>query len=92
MSIVYHESTKTFHLANGKISYLIKVLPNGALLQLYFGQAIRDQENFDHLLEMKHRPMSSRGFEGDKFFSLEHCRQELSLIRFHRLPPPRHLL
>ena len=92
MSVMYHESTKTFHLNNGRISYIMKVLPNGALGQLYCGKAIRDRESFDYLLEMKHRPMSSRGFEGDKFFSLEHCRQELSLIRFHRLPPPRHLL
>ena len=68
MSITYHESTKTFHLTNGKISYLMKVLPNGALGQLYCGQAIRDRENFDHLLEMKHRPMSSWVFEGNKLF------------------------
>ena len=42
MSIYYHENTKTFHLTNGAVSYLMKVLPNGALGQLYFGQAIRD--------------------------------------------------
>ena len=39
MSIFYHESTQTFHLTNGEISYLMKVLPNGALGQLYCGQA-----------------------------------------------------
>ncbi len=76
MSIAYHESTKTFHLTNGQISYIMKVLPNGALGQLYFGKAIRDRESFDHLLEMKHRPMSSWVFEGNKLFSLEHTRQE----------------
>ena len=43
MSIAYHESTKTFHLTNGQISYIMKVLPNGALGQLYFGKAIRDR-------------------------------------------------
>ena len=41
MSIAYHESTKTFHLTNGQISYIMKVLPNGALGQLYFGKAIQ---------------------------------------------------
>ena len=50
MSIVYHESTQTFHLTNGKISYIMKVLPNGALGQLYFGKAIRDREEFNNLL------------------------------------------
>ena len=29
MSIIYHESTQTFHLTNGKISYLMKVFPDG---------------------------------------------------------------
>ncbi len=76
MSIYYHENTKTFHLTNGAVSYLMKVLPNGALGQLYFGQAIRDREDFDHLLEMRCRPMSSCVFEGCGSFSLEHCKQE----------------
>ena len=48
--IHYHESTQTFHLNNGKISYIMKLLPNGQLGQLYFGKAVRDTESFDHLL------------------------------------------
>ncbi len=76
MNIFYHENTKTFHLTNGQISYLMKVLPNGCLGQLYFGRALHDRENFDHLLETKHRPMTSYVFEGNKLFSLEHCKQE----------------
>lgn len=74
--IQYHESSKTFHLSNGKISYLMKVLPNGQMGQLYFGKAIRDCESFDHLLEMRSRPMTACVFEDDSFFSLEHIRQE----------------
>lgn len=76
MPIRFHEKTQTFHLTNGRISYLMKVLPNGALGQLYFGKAIRDRESFDHLLEMKHRPMTAYVYEGNKFFSLDHCKQE----------------
>ena len=72
MSIFYHESTQTFHLTNGEISYLMKVLPNGALGQLYCGQAVRDRESFAHLLELRSRPMSPCVFEGTRFFSLEH--------------------
>ena len=60
MNIFYHENTKTFHLTNGQISYLMKVLPNGCLGQLYFGRALHDRENFDPLLETKHRPMFLR--------------------------------
>ncbi len=76
MSIFYHQSTGTFHLTNGEISYLMKVLPNGALGQLYFGQAIRDRESFDHLLELRSRPMTAVVFPEDRCFSLEHCKQE----------------
>ena len=76
MSIFYHESARTFHLTNGAVSYIMKVLPDGSLGQLYFGRAVRDREDFDYLLEMRSRPMSACVFEEDGRFSLEHCRQE----------------
>ena len=74
--IQYHEKTQTFHLSNGKISYLMKVLPDQTMGQLYFGRAINDSECFDHLLECKHRPMTSWVFEGNKFYSRDHTKQE----------------
>lgn len=76
MSIFYHASAKTFHLTNGSISYLIKVLPNGQLGHLYFGQAVHDAPDFDDLLEMHHRPMTAYVREGDKRFSLDQVGQE----------------
>ena len=76
MHIFYHASSQTFHLSNDAVSYIMKVLPNGQLGQLYFGKAIRDRENFDHLLEMNHRPMSAYVFEGNLRFSLDHIKQE----------------
>ena len=44
MSIVYHESSKIFHLYNQTISYIMMVLPNGHMGQLYYGKKIRDKE------------------------------------------------
>lgn len=76
MSIIFHESSKTFHLYNGEISYLMCVLPNGHLGNLYFGKRIHDREDFSYLLEMKRRPMSSCVFEGNRKFSLEHLKLE----------------
>ena len=46
MGIIFHEETKTFHLTNGEISYIMTVLPNGHLGNLYYGKAIRDREDF----------------------------------------------
>lgn len=77
MAIVYHERTKTFHLYNDSISYIMMILPDEQLGQLYFGQKIRDKEDFSYLLEYAQRPMSSCVYEEDKKFSREHLKQEL---------------
>lgn len=76
MPIKFHENTKTFHLYNQEVSYIFKILKNNQLGQLYYGKAIKDRENFDHLLEMRPRPMAPCAFEGDLSFSLEHLKQE----------------
>lgn len=76
MRIVYHEKTKTFHLYNDKISYLMCVLENGHLGNLYYGKKIHDKEDFSYLLEKAYRSMSSYVYEGDNQFSLENIKQE----------------
>ena len=50
MSICYHEGSREFHLYNKEISYLITILKNGQLGQLYFGKKLHDRESFSHLL------------------------------------------
>lgn len=76
MSIIFNENTKTFHLFNDCISYIMTVLPNGNMGQLYFGKKIHHKEDFSYLLEMAPRPMTSYVFEEDRLFSLEHIKQE----------------
>ncbi len=76
MPISYHSSSKTFHLYNSHISYIMMVLPNGHLGHLYFGKALHDRESFEHLLELRNRSMAVCTFEGDLSFSLEHLLQE----------------
>ena len=76
MKIVYHESSKIFHLYNDSISYLMMILQNGHLGQLYFGKRIQDKEDFSYFLETCERPMTSYIYENDRTFSLEHIRQE----------------
>ena len=41
-NIVFHKETKTFHLYNDKISYIMCVLKNGHMGHLYFGKRIDD--------------------------------------------------
>lgn len=76
VNIVYHESSRIFHLYNNQLSYIMMVLPDGSLGQLYCGRAIHDREDFSYLLEMAVRPMASCVFDGDRKYSLEHIRQE----------------
>lgn len=76
MNILFHKNTKTFHLFNDQISYLMCVLQNGHLGQLYYGKRIHDKEDFSYLVEKSGRPMTSYVYEGDRSFSLEHIRQE----------------
>lgn len=76
MAIVYHQSSKEFHLYNGEISYIISILPNGQLGQLYFGRRIEDRESFSYMREGALRSLAAYVFEGDTEFSLQHTRQE----------------
>lgn len=76
MNIRFHENTKTFHLYNDNISYIMCVLENGHMGQLYYGKRIHDKEDFSYLLEKMPRPMTSYVYEGDRTFSLEHIKQE----------------
>ncbi|GKH33921.1 alpha-galactosidase [Muricomes sp. OA1] len=79
-SIIFHEDSREFHLCNDKISYIMTILKNGELGQLYFGKSLRDRESFGHLLELQKRPMSACAFPGDQSFSMEHIRQEYPLF------------
>lgn len=76
MPIMYHETSREFHLYNDTLSYIIHVLPNGHLGQLYYGKRLRDRESFAHLLETSCRPISSWPMKEHPNFSLEFTRQE----------------
>lgn len=77
MGIIFHEKTQTFHLTNGEISYIMTVLPNGHLGNLYYGKGVRDRSDFSHLLELVQRPMFQYVYDDDRLFSLESVKQEL---------------
>lgn len=53
MSIIFHEGSKTFHLFNEEISYIICVLSNGHIGNLYFGKKIHDREDFSYFDRIK---------------------------------------
>lgn len=76
MSIIFHEENQTFHLTNGKISYIMTVMKNKQLGHLYFGKGVKDRPSFDHLLVERGAILAPCAFEGDLDFSLEVLKQE----------------
>ena len=76
MPILFHPESRTFHLKNSYYSYLMKILPDGTPGQLYFGAPLTDQEDFDHLLELRNRPMQVNCSPRWDCFSLDSVKLE----------------
>ncbi|MDR0885306.1 MAG: alpha-galactosidase [Clostridiales Family XIII bacterium] len=76
MAIFFHKDAQTWHLTNGRISYIIKVLKHGEIGQLYFGAAVKDRDSFDYLLETRNRPMTTNISDDDTSYSAEHIKNE----------------
>lgn len=76
MGIIFQEQSKEFHLFNGNISYIMKILQNDQMGQLYFGKKVPVREEYDYLLENRYRPVTSYVYEDGYSFSLEHLKQE----------------
>ena len=76
MSILINEKDGIFHLQNRQISYVMKVLRNGQLGQIYYGRRLHDCLEYDHLVELGHRDMAPCVFDGETTFSMEHLKQE----------------
>lgn len=79
MRILFQKETQTFHLYNDEISYIMTVLPNGHMGQLYFGKRIHVKEDYSYLLEKLPRPMAAWVSEDEAAFSLEHVKQEYAV-------------
>lgn len=76
MAIVFHGDSKEFHIYNDYISYIIKILDNGQLGNLYYGKRIHDRESFSYLLRGKLRSLAAYVFEDEYSFSLQYTNQE----------------
>lgn len=76
MGIYFNETAEEFHLFNEEISYIIKILRNRQIGQLYFGRRVPVERSYSYLLENAYRPVSAYVYEHEYSFSLEHIRQE----------------
>lgn len=76
MGIIFKEKEKEFHLFNNNISYILSILPNGHISNLYFGKRVSTNDTYGYLFIRKNRALTSYVFEDDATFSLQHTRQE----------------
>lgn len=51
MAIIFHEKSKQFHLYNTDVSYIIEIMDNGQLGNLYYGKRVHDKEDYSYLHE-----------------------------------------
>lgn len=76
MPIVYHEKAKEFHIYNEQVSYIIGILENGQLENLYYGKHIDDTESFSYLHEEEDRALSTLAADKPSKLSLQYTKQE----------------
>lgn len=74
--IRYHKETKEFYLGNNQISYIMRVIPNGQMENLYFGKYIEDRSDFRSLYENGNRSHMSNCVPEPGTLSLQYTRQE----------------
>ena len=76
MAIIFHEQPKIFHLSNREVSYLIRIMENGQLENLYYGKALKDREDFSYLHDEAMRSLMSVNSPEPSILSMQYTRQE----------------
>ncbi len=76
MAIVFHEQTSIFHLFNKDVSYLIRIMENRQLENLYYGKVLRDRTDFSYLHEEQMRSQMSINSPEPSILSMHYTRQE----------------
>ena len=76
MSIFYHESSREFHLTNGQVSYIMEIMENGQMEQLYYGKAVHDRESFHYLHEEMGRALMAVAVPEPSVLSMQYTKQE----------------
>ena len=76
MSIIFHEKTRVFHISNNQISYLLHIMENEQVENLYFGKRIHDKEDYFFLHEERERGHMVISLPEPSKLSMQYVRQE----------------
>ena len=87
MGISFAAATQQFHLYNDRISYVMKVLRDGHLGQLYFGARLPEDRDYGHFVHTDYyRPTTAYVFDNEYGFSRASICVRVSLVRHDGLP------
>jgi alpha-galactosidase len=76
MPIKYHEQSKEFHIFNNEISYIIEIMEDNQLGNLYYGKKVTDKETFSYLHEEQMRPLGAIHCPAPSELCLQYTKQE----------------
>ena len=76
MAIKFHEQTRVFHIYNKDVSYIMRIMENEQLENLYYGKAVHDKEDFTYLHEEAFRSMASFCIPEPGILAMHHTKQE----------------
>lgn len=76
MAIIFHKQSKCFHLYNNEVSYIMRIMENGQLENLYYGKKIHDKEDFTYFHDEAMRSQMSVCISEPGLLSMQYTRQE----------------
>lgn len=76
MPIEFRKSEKQFHLYNKEISYILKIMENGQVENLYYGKRVPSDKSYAYLHQEKNRPLAIMCMDEPSTLSLQYARQE----------------
>ena len=76
MPIIYHDKSKEFHLFNKEVSYIIEIMEDNQLGNLYYGKKVKDRESFSHLHEEQRRSLGASHCAASSTLFLQYTKQE----------------
>lgn len=76
MPIIYHEASQEFHIFNNEVSYIIEIMENKQLSNLYYGKRIHDKESFHYLHEEMPRSHAAFSCPPPSALCLQYTKQE----------------
>ena len=76
MAIIFHEESRCFHLYNNEVSYIMRIMENEQMENLYYGKRIHDKADFTYFHDEAMRSQMSVCIPEPGILSMQYTRQE----------------